>query len=239
MQAFILAGGEGKRLRPYTTVLPKPLMPVGNYPILEIILRQLKAVGVTEIILAVSRAHQIFRAFFQNGDGIGLKISYSYEESALGTAGPIALALDSLDNDFLVMNGDILTTLNYQSLISFHTSKNAAATIGVSHREVYIDYGVTEIDKSGKLAGYIEKPTYNFDVSMGIYMLNAKAIRPYLTPGEFLDIPDLMIRLKEGGDDVYCYRKPCIWLDIGRQDDFMKASEIFNSEREKFLPTDP
>lgn len=236
MQAVILAGGEGKRLKPYTTVLPKPMMPVGDYPILEIILRQLKHAGITEIILAVSRAHQIFQAFFQDGNGVGLDVSYSFEERALGTAGPLAMVLDRLEDNFLVMNGDILTTLTYQNLIDYHKTKGAAATIGVSHREVYVDYGITQFEESGRLSGYIEKPTYSFDVSMGIYVLNASAVRPYLVPGEYQDIPDLMVRLKNEGHDVYCYRESCMWLDIGRKDDFIKASEIFNDDREKFLP---
>lgn len=105
MQALILAGGKGTRLRPYTTVLPKPLMPVGDYPILEIIFRQLKHAGVTDIILAVGYMSQLFQAFFQDGSRYGLNVSYSFEDVPLGTAGPIALALDQLDDDFLVLNG--------------------------------------------------------------------------------------------------------------------------------------
>src|SRR5690242_9498836 len=127
MQALILAGGKGTRLRPYTAVLPKPLMPVGDYPILEIILRQLKANGIDEVILAVGYMSQLFQAFFGDGARYGLRISYSFETQPLGTAGPIALTLDQLEDDFLVMNGDLLTTLNYRNLFEYHLERKAAA----------------------------------------------------------------------------------------------------------------
>ena len=168
MQALILAGGKGTRLRPYTTVLPKPLMPIGDYPVLEIILRQLKRAGINEIILAVGYMSQLFQAFFQDGERYGLRISYSFEDQPLGTAGPIALALEQLDDDFLVMNGDLLTTLNYQNLLSFHKSKRAAATIGLYQREVKVDFGVIKSDEENRLVQYVEKPIYNFSVSMGV-----------------------------------------------------------------------
>ena len=203
MQALILAGGKGARLRPYTTVLPKPLMPVGDYPILEIILRQLKHVGVTRIILAVGYMSQLFQAFFQDGSRYGLEITYSFEEEPLGTAGPIALALDQLDDDFLVMNGDLLTTLNYRNLFTFHKTQHAAATIGLYRREVKIDFGVIECDADNKLVHYKEKPIFNFSVSMGVNAICKKIVRPYLTTGEYLDIPELMMRLREDGHRIY------------------------------------
>lgn len=236
MQALILAGGRGTRLHPYTTVLPKPLMPVGDYPILEIILRQLKGAGATEIILAVGYLSQLLQAFFQEGDRLGLKISYSFEEQALGTAGPIALVIDQLEDDFLVMNGDLMTTLNYQNLFAFHKKMGAAATIGTYRREVRIDFGVIESDESNQLVRYIEKPTYNFDVSMGVNVLNKNVIKPYLKSGEYLDIPDLMLNLCKDGHPVHCYREPCYWLDIGRIDDYRTATEIFESRQAEFLP---
>jgi NDP-sugar pyrophosphorylase family protein len=236
MQALILAGGRGTRLHPYTTVLPKPLMPVGDYPILEIILRQLKNAGVTDIILAVGYLSQLLQAFFQEGKRLGLNISYSFEERALGTAGPIALAIDQLEDDFLVMNGDLMTTLSYQNLLAFHKDKSAAATIGVYQRDVKIDFGVIESDEQAKLIRYIEKPTYHFDVSMGVNVLNKNSIKPYLKAGEYLDIPDLMVQLCKDGYPVHCYREPCYWLDIGRLDDYRTATEIFESRQAEFLP---
>lgn len=236
MQALILAGGRGTRLHPYTTVLPKPLMPVGDYPILEIILRQLKTAGVTDIILAVGYLSQLLQAFFQNGERLGLNISYSFEEQALGTAGPIALAFDQLNDDFLVMNGDLMTTLNYRNLFAFHKQRGASATIGTYQREVRIDFGVIESNENGKLIRYIEKPTYHFDVSMGVNVLNKDSIEPYLKVGEYLDIPDLMMQLSQDGRSVCCYQEPCYWLDIGRLDDYRTATEVFESRQAEFLP---
>ena len=235
MQALILAGGKGTRLRPYTTVLPKPLMPIGDYPILEIILRQLKVAGISEIILAVGYMSHLFQALFQDGDRYGLKISYSFENEPLGTAGPIALALDRLGDDFVVMNGDLLTTMNYAALIEFHKSRRAAATIGIFRREVKIDFGVIETDSEGRLTRYIEKPLHTFDVSMGINVLSKAAVRPHLLDGNYLDIPDLMMRLVADGNPVHCYREPSYWLDIGRVDDYQTAVEVFLEKQSQFL----
>lgn len=236
MQALILAGGKGARLRPYTTVLPKPLMPVGDYPILEIILRQLSHAGVTRVILAVGYMSQLFQAFFQDGSRYGLDISYSFEEAPLGTAGPIALALDRLEDDFLVMNGDLLTTLNYRRLLAFHTSQKAGATIGLHRREVKIDFGVIECDEANRLTAYREKPIWNFTVSMGINALNKRVVQPYLTPGKYLDLPDLMLRMRADGHPVLCYQEPCSWLDVGRLDDYQAATDEFLARKDEFLP---
>lgn len=236
MQALILAGGKGTRLRPYTTVLPKPLMPIGDFPILEIILRQLKHAGVTEVILAVGYMSQLFQAFFQDGSRYGIKISYSFEEHALGTAGPIALVLDRLQDDFLVMNGDLLTTLTYKNLFTFHKEMNAAATIGLFRREVKIDFGVIETDPDGKLLRYREKPVYHFDVSMGINVMKKEIVSSYLKAGEYLDIPDLMMQMRADNHPVHCFNEPCYWLDIGRIDDYQTATEIFESKLSEFLP---
>jgi NDP-sugar pyrophosphorylase family protein len=200
-------------------------------------LRQLKTAGVDEVILAVGYMSQLFQAFFQNGEKYGLKIHYSFEEKALGTAGPISLVLDRLHNDFVIMNGDLLTTLNYANLFNFHREKKAAATIGIYKREVKIDFGVIETDAEGQLTRYIEKPTYQFDVSMGINVLNAQVIKPYLIPGEYLDIPTLMMRLRDDGHIVQCYSEPCYWLDIGRVDDYQAANEIFETNKAAFLYT--
>lgn len=238
MKAVILAGGKGTRLKPYTTVIPKPLMPVGDYPILEIILRQLKYYGVTEVILAVGYMAQLFQAFFQNGERLGLKISYSVEQEPMGTAGPLSLLLDQMDDDFLVMNGDLLTTLNYRNLYAYHKQKHATATIGLYKREVKIDFGIVEPDENCQLTKYIEKPTYHFSVSMGVNVLNPKAIRPYLTAGKHLDIPDMMMQLHNDGNKVYCFSEDCYWLDIGRVDDYQVAGEIFTARLHEFIPSE-
>jgi NDP-sugar pyrophosphorylase family protein len=239
LKALVLAGGKGTRLRPYTTVLPKPLMPVGDYPILEIILRQLKAAGVTDVILAVSYMSQIFQAFFQQGQRLGLRISYSFEDRELGTAGPIALAIDKLGKDFIVMNGDLLTTLDYRKLFTEHLRTGACATIATYRREIKVDFGIVESDKNGNLTNYIEKPVYEFDVSMGVNVFNAKRVRPYLVRSQKLDIPTLVTRLREAGETVRCHREPCFWLDIGRVDDYKSAHDVFETRKGEFLGGSP
>jgi len=236
MQAIILAGGKGTRLRPYTTVLPKPLMPVGDQPILEIILRQLKRAGVEEVILAVGYMAQMFHAFFQDGSRYGLRIIHSFEEKSRGTAGPITLVMDQLEDDFLVMNGDLLTTLNYRSLFSYHKKMQAAGTISSYKREVKIDFGVVEADDRNQLLRYTEKPVYPFRVSMGVNVLNKNAVKPYLKDCQYLDIPDLMVSLRNDGHPVFCYEEPCYWLDIGRVSDYETATEVFEARRAEFLP---
>jgi len=235
MKAIILAGGKGTRLQPYTTVIPKPLMPVGNYPILEILLRQLKHFGIDDIVLAVGYMAQLFQAFFQAGERYGLKIRYSMEDEPMGTAGPLSLLIDELDDDFLVMNGDLLTTLDYRHLYEFHKRKKAAATLSMYQRDIKIDFGVVEPDADNKLVNYIEKPNYHFKVSMGVNVLNPTAIRPYLAPGKYLDLPDLLMLLHKDGQPVYCFSEDCFWLDIGRVDDYQIANEVFESRKNEFL----
>jgi len=237
LKAIILAGGKGTRLAPYTTVIPKPLMPIGERPILEIILRQLKAHGIREIILAVGHLSQLFQAFFKDGNDFGVHIVYSIEKDKLGTAGPISLVLDQLPETFLVMNGDLLTSLNYSGLIQYHQKQRAAATIALSKREVHIDYGVIE-SESGRFSRYIEKPSYSFKVSMGINVLDREAVRPYLQPNRYMDIPDLMTALADDGKVIACYEEECRWLDIGRMDDYEQANAVFADNPSLFMPKD-
>ena len=235
MKALILAGGKGTRLAPYTTVIPKPLLPIGDRPILEIILRQLKAHGITEIILAVGHLSQLFQAFFKDGSDFGIHIDYSIERKKLGTAGPIAMVLDRLPQTFLVMNGDLLTTLNYSELLRHHQKQGVAATIALSRRIVHVEYGVIESD-SGRFIKYIEKPAYSFQVSMGINVLNRDAVRPLLQPGDYLDIPDLMTALSKSGNPIACYEEDCRWLDIGRMQDYEQANAAFEDNPSLFIP---
>lgn len=235
MQALILAGGVGARLRPYTTVLPKPLMPIGNLPILEIVLRQLKHSGVDSVILAVGYMHHLFETFFQDGKEYGLNISYSLETKPLGTAGPIGLVLDQLEDNFLVMNGDLLTTLSYSNLFSNHINSGAAATISVHKRSENIDYGVIDYDQNNRLVRYQEKPSYEYNVSMGINVLNKELVRDYIKPNEYLDIPELMMQLSSSGKFVECYTEKCDWLDIGRVEDYQQATDFFESNRKLFF----
>jgi NDP-sugar pyrophosphorylase family protein len=182
---------------------------------------------------------QLFQAFFGDGSRYGLRIDYSFETEPLGTAGPLALMLDALEDDFLIMNGDLLTTLGYARLFEYHRAQRAAATIGLYPRNVTIDFGVIEQGADGRLANYIEKPTYDFTVSMGINVLHAPTIRPYIVPGQYLDLPTLMMRLHNDGHPVFCYREECYWLDMGRVDDYRLAHETFDADPSRFLPDLP
>lgn len=239
MKALILAGGRGTRLRPYTNVIPKPLMPVGDYPILEILLRQLRHAGVRDVTLAVGYMSELFRSFFAAGERLGLSIRYSFEDKALGTAGPIAAVLDDMGENFIVTNGDLLTTLDFRAMYEAHLASGAAATIGLYTREVPIDFGVVDFTKDGLLNEYREKPVMKFDVSMGVNVLRRDVVRRYLQPHTYLDIPDLMRRLRADGEAVRGYRSDCYWLDIGRMDDYQLATRLFDDESKRFLPPLP
>lgn len=235
MQALVLAGGKGTRLRPYTAVIPKPLMPVGDMPILSIILKQLKKAGVTDIILAVNYLHHLFDIVLGPQDDYGMNIHYSLEQKELGTAGPISMVLDRLEENFLVMNGDILTTLNYRDLYKYHVDNKCAATISVHRREIHIDYGVIHATDTNELVEYEEKPTIGFDVSMGINVFNRDAVASQVKKNEYLDIPDLMLRMASAGHKVCCRRDQSYWLDIGRIEDYETANNVFESKQADFL----
>lgn len=237
MRAVILAGGKGTRLRPYTTVFPKPLMPIGDMPILEIVMRQLKHAGFDHVTLAVSYLAELIEAYCGDGSRFGLRIEYSREREALSTAGPLRL-IPGLDQTFLVMNGDVLTTLDYAALIRHHRASGAAATIAMHRRTIQIDFGVVETGAGGDLERYIEKPRYDYQVSMGINVLEPRAL-DQIAPGEALGMPDLMLRLKAAGERVSTFETPCLWLDIGRVDDYERALDTFESRRAEFLPGSP
>lgn len=234
MKAVILAGGKGTRLAPYTKILPKPLMPIGEMPILEVLLRQMKAAGIDHFIITVGHLSALLRTFFQDGAQWGVKIDYSYEDKPLGTAGPIAL-IEGLEETFLVSNGDVLTTLPMRELIQFHREQQAAATIAVHHRQVKIDLGVIQWDGANRIVGYIEKPTYDYSVSMGIYVFEPRVI-PYIPRGEYLDFPDLVRKLIAAGEKVVGYNFDGYWQDLGRPDDYEHAAQDFETMRAQFLP---
>lgn len=234
MKAVILAGGRGTRLAPYTTILPKPLMPVGDKPILDIIINQLRHYGYTDITLAVGYLSELLMAYFGDGTRFGVSIRYSREDQPLGTAGPIALIQD-LDEPFLVMNGDVLTALDFRELMRFHRESGSIATIATCPRSVKIDLGVIEYDEHGYLARYIEKPTNHYRVSMGIYVFDP-VVRNYIPRNQPLDLPDLLTMMIDRGERVQCYMYSDYWLDIGRVDDYRQAVEDFERDRCLFLP---
>ena len=233
MKAVVLAGGKGTRLAPYTNIFPKPLMPIGDMPILEVLLRQMKEAGIDEVVLTVGHLAELLRTFFKDGSQWGLHIQYSYEREPLGTAGPLAL-VDGLDESFLVTNGDVLTTLSLQDLFSFHKEKGGAATIAVHRRQVRVDLGVVEWDGNYVVSGYIEKPTYEYTVSMGIYMFEPRVLK-YIPRNEYLDFPDLILKLLAAGEKVVGFPYDGYWKDLGRPDDYEQAATDFEKMRDQFL----
>ena len=237
MKSVILAGGKGTRLRPYTTILPKPLMPVGDMPILEIMLRQMKRAGVDEAILTVGHLSSLLQAFFQNGERLGMKIDYSFEDHPLGTAGPLSLVRDRLTDTFIVSNGDVLTTLNLNKLVEFHRESKAAATIAMHMREVKIDLGVLHFNGDFELTDYEEKPTHNYHVSMGIYVFEPRALA-YIPENEYLDFPDLVLKLIRSKEKVVGYPFDGYWQDLGRPDDYEQALSDFDLMRGEILGED-
>ena len=232
MKAVILAGGKGSRLAPYTMVLPKPLMPIGEMPILEIVLKQLKACGFDEIVIAVGHLAALIKTYFGDGSRLGLRIDYALEDQPLGTAGPLG-AIEGLDETFLVMNGDILTDLDYAALVEQHRQQGAALTGAAYRRTVKIDFGVLQTDEAS-VTEYIEKPQLDYIVSMGIYAMEP-AVREHIKPGVYMDLPDLVRLLLSRGERVAVYRFEGRWLDIGRPDDFVEAQSLFEEHREQFL----
>jgi NDP-sugar pyrophosphorylase family protein len=234
MKAVVLAGGKGTRLAPYTKVLPKPLMPIGeDMPILEILLRQLKRHGVNEVTLAVGYSAGLLRAFFQDGKRLGLTLKYSFEDRPLGTAGPLAL-IPAPREPFLVTNGDVLTTLDFSALIEHHRRSRAVATIASYVKQVRIDLGVIQSGPSQEVVGYSEKPTYSFLVSMGIYVFEPRVLS-YIVPGEHLDFPDLVLRMVGGGEVIQSFPFDGYWMDLGRVEDYEQAVADFGRLRPLLL----
>lgn len=232
MRAVILAGGKGTRLAPYTTVLPKPLMPIGEMPILEVVLRQLAYHQINEITLAVGYLAELLQAYCGDGSKFGVRLNYSREDQPLGTAGPIALVQD-LNETFLVMNGDLLTTIDYTAMWNYHKERGAIATLASYKREVKIDLGVIQ-SEDGWVKDYVEKPVYDYSVSTGVYIFEPEILN-YIQKGQRLDLPELVMRLLKSRRQVNVYNFEGYWLDIGRHDDYDAAMEEFSKHREEFL----
>lgn len=233
MKIVILAGGEGSRLRPYTTVLPKPLMPVGNQPILEIIIRQLESQGLKDIIMATGRLGELIMAFFGDGNKLGVNIKYSKEDQPLGTVGGLGLIREELKDTFLMINGDTLTTLSFSDLINYHKRNRVTATVALNKRKVYIDSGVVELDSNSNIKEYIEKPAIDHLVSMGVYVLEPKILK-YIKPGDKTDFPDLINQLICNGETVKGFVFEGYWLDIGRIDDYEKVNTELDRIQKEF-----
>ena len=242
-RAIVLAGGLGTRLRPYTAVLPKPLMPVGDRPILDIVMRQLRRHGIERVTIATGHLAELIEAFFGDGSAYDLAVDYHREREALGTVGALAL-IDGLaegDEPFLVMNGDVLTDLDHRELVRRHRASEAAATIAVTTRTIQVSLGVMhfeDADDPARVTDYLEKPTLDYEASMGVYCFSPRALG-YIEPGERLDFPDLVLRLVKAGELVHAWRPEAYWLDIGRHQDYEQAMEEFERMRPRLLPDDP
>lgn len=231
----ILAGGKGVRLRPYTTALPKPLVPIGDsYAILEIVLYQLAACGFTHVTLAINHLGSLIRAFVGDGSRWGMRIDYVEEHVPLSTVGPLFGLRDQLPEHFLVMNGDILTDLDYADLLRVHTGSGAPVTVATYRRTVKVDFGVLVLE-GNKVVGFSEKPTLNYRVSMGVYALSAATLDPY-PAGLTFGFDELMLDLLGRGDHPASYDFDGYWLDIGRPEDYDQANREFEELKPILLP---
>ena len=227
MRAVILAGGKGTRLRPYTTLIPKPLVPLGGkYTILEIIVMQLVKNGFTHITLAVNHLSNLIMAYFGDGSRFGVRIDYSIEDKELSTIGPLTLIPD-LPENFLFMNGDILCDLDYRAFYEAHVADGSRVSVSGYRRNVKIDFGVLEYDDHHQLKAFREKPQYTFDVSMGIYCMQREVVRE-LSVGMPYGFDTLMIDGLAQGRPITIRPFHGYWLDIGRPEDYEDADRNFD-----------
>jgi len=232
-RAVVLAGGKGTRLRPYTVVFPKPLMPLGDYPILEVIVRQLALDGFEHITMAVNHQANLIKAFFGNGEAWNVRIDYSLETRPLSTIAPLCLIGD-LPDTFLLMNGDVLTDLRFRDLYRDHVGSGSVFTIAASNRTHTIDYGVLRTDAASTLVGFEEKPSVQYLVSMGVYVVQ-KTVLASVPAGRPYGFDDLMHALIAQGDRVNVKRHEGYWRDLGRPDDYAEAVDEFERHRGRLL----
>jgi mannose-1-phosphate guanylyltransferase len=233
--AVILAGGKGTRLRPYTTSIPKPLVPIGDESaILEIVLRQLARDGFKRITIAIGHLGELIRAYVGSGEQWGVEVDYATEAKPLNTMGPVVAILDKLPEQFLVLNGDILTDLSFSALLDAHAASDASLTIATYHRQVEVDFGVLTVE-AGRVVGFVEKPTLNYQVSMGVYAVSRSALAGY-PAGEPLGFDRLVLDLLAAGRNPASYAFDGYWLDIGRPEDYDRANSEFVRLRSHLLP---
>ncbi|MFZ4725804.1 MAG: sugar phosphate nucleotidyltransferase [Paludibacter sp.] len=228
-RAVILAGGKGTRLKPYTISLPKPLVPVGDMPILEIIIRQLAKNGFDHITITVNHMADIIRAFCGDGSKWNVKVDYSLEDKPLSTMGPLKL-INDLPENFLVMNGDVLTDLDFEMFYNDHVAAQNVFTVSAYSRDQKVDYGVLEVGNDNKLVNFVEKPTTRYNVSMGVYMANKK-ILDYIPENQLYGFDHLMLDLIKFKNPATVKVHSGYWLDIGRPDDYEKACNDFEENK--------
>ena len=231
LKAVVLAGGKGTRLAPYTSVLPKPLMPIGDRSILELVISQFATHGITDVTLCVGHLSHLIEAVLDNRRDDGVEITFVREAKALGTAAPLRL-VGELDRTFIAMNGDVLTTLPYDGFVRHHRRNRNMLTIATRERRIQVEYGVLHLGGSGRrnqVARYVEKPEMTSTVSMGIYAMEPEALA-YIPDSGYFDIPDLVQALLRAGERVGAYRYEGLWFDIGRRDDYEEAQAAWVEE---------
>lgn len=242
-QAVVLAGGKGTRLQPYTTVFPKPLVPLGDMPVLELILRQLKHYGFKEVILAVGHLAELIQAYCGDGSKWGLKLRYAFEDQPRGTIGPLAY-MDDLAENVLVMNGDIVSDINYGELIATHEANQALATLALYSQTTQIAFGVLDVDPStNAIQSFKEKPTLKHHISMGVHVFH-RSVFEQVPKGQLYGLDHLMSDLLEGRIQPQHHEQPCLqaypfegyWLDIGRHSDYQSALAEFELMKQRLLP---
>lgn len=234
MKAVILAGGRGTRLRPFTTIFPKPLMPVGDMPILEILLRQLRSHGVVDVTVLTGHLAYLLEGYFGDGTKLGMSVDYIREAEPLGTAGPLRQLAGRVDDDFFVMNGDLLTDLDFSALMKRHKQEGCEVTVGTFSRVERIELGVLQIGEDGRLVDYEEKPALHYNVSMGIYAMSPRVL--VRIPDGRYDMPNLVLDLLRAGEPVASWHHDGRWLDIGRPDDYDNANELLRQFPDSLLP---
>jgi NDP-mannose synthase len=235
MHAVILAGGKGVRLRPYTTTLPKPLVPIGDsHSILEIVLHQLAAYGFTSATLAINHLGQLISAVVGDGSRWGLTVDYAEETTPLSTVGPLFALKESLPEHFLVMNGDVLTDLNFGQLLAAHQLSGTPLTVATAPRMTRIDFGVLDVCDQ-RVIGFTEKPSFVHRVSMGVYGMSRATLAPYPS-GQPLGFDQLVLDLIDHHSPAATYQHDGFWLDIGRPEDYDEANKSFARLRPLLLP---
>ncbi len=232
-RAVILAGGRGTRLGAFTAVLPKPLVPLGDIPVLEVLLRRLSRFGVVRATLAVNHLASLIQAYFGDGRKFGIAVDYVAEDRPLETAGPLA-GVDGFDRALFVVNGDLLTDLDFAALAAAHRDRSSIATIALYRREIKLDFGIVALDADQHVADYIEKPTYDHFISMGAYVMEPAVLR-YIAARKRFDLPDLVRTLIAAGERVAAYVHRGYWLDVGRPEDYSQAQEDFPAMRASLL----
>lgn len=232
MRAVILAGGKGTRLKPYTTLIPKPLVPIGGEcPVLELVIVQLARAGFKHITLAVNHLAELIMAYFGDGKKWDIHIDYSLEDKPLGTVGPLTLIGD-LPENFLVMNADVLCDLDFKRFYAAHVRKGSYVSVAACSRQSVIDFGVLEYDSEGYLTGFREKPVYRFDVSMGVYCFGRSVIEK-LPKGRPYGFDDLMLDGVKRRKRIRIHEFDGFWLDIGRAEDYQYADENYAAIRKR------